>query len=197
MNPIEKSSPLVSTAINSDSNDKLRSVTPAGKAFAEALAKVNGQSSTSTNTPPLKLKDNFNEHPLLIASQFNARNPESLSHVNPPVAKNEEEDSVHERALTLRAFRQEVLASNIANADTPGYKAVDFDINEAMRMGKDPRSVELKYVMPAQGNIDGNTVDMDVERVKFMENQIMYNFAVDRVRGHYKDMEDLLKNTPY
>ncbi|MBX9901359.1 MAG: flagellar basal body protein [bacterium] len=188
MNPIEKSSALASTAINSVSNDKLRSVTPAGKAFAEALAKVNGQSSTSTNTPPLKLKDNFNEHPLLIASQ---------SHINPPVAKNEEEDSVHERAVALRAFRQEVLASNIANADTPGYKAVDFDINEAMRTGKYPRSIELKYVVSAQGNIDGNTVDMDIERVKFMENQIMYNFAVDRVRGHYKDMEDLLKNTPY
>lgn len=38
---------------------------------------------------------------------------------------------------------------------------------------------------------------MDVERVKFAQNALMYEYHVDRVRGHYKDMEELLKNTPY
>jgi len=45
--------------------------------------------------------------------------------------------------------------------------------------------------------VDGNTAEMDVERAKFTENALMYEYEVDRVKGHYKDMEDLLKNTPY
>ena len=48
-----------------------------------------------------------------------------------------------------------------------------------------------------QGSLDGNTVDMDVERAKFAENALMYEYEVDRVKGFYKSMDDLLKNTPY
>jgi flagellar basal-body rod protein FlgB len=104
----------------------------------------------------------------------------------------------HERALGLRAYRQELLASNIANADTPGYKAVDIDITEAIRNGQSSTSkLQLKYQVPSQGSVDGNTVDMDVERAKFAENALMYEFEVDRVKGFYKNMDDLLKNTPY
>lgn len=104
----------------------------------------------------------------------------------------------HERALGLRAYRQELLASNIANADTPGYKAVDIDINGAIKNGANVDSgVELKYEVQSQGNIDGNTVDMDIARQKFAENALLYEFEVDRVKGFYKSMDDLLKNTPY
>ncbi|EEF26647.1 conserved hypothetical protein [Ricinus communis] len=105
--------------------------------------------------------------------------------------------SFNERALGLRAYRQELLASNIANADTPGYKAVDIDINEALRTGKSKDDAPLLYRMPAQGSVDGNTVDMDVERAEFSQNAVMYEYTVDRVRGYYKMMDDLLKNTPY
>ncbi|WP_082439649.1 flagellar basal body protein [Massilia sp. WF1] len=42
----------------------------------------------------------------------------------------------HERALGLRAYRQELLASNIENSDTPGYKTVDIDINTAIKSGR-------------------------------------------------------------
>ncbi|MBI1773551.1 MAG: flagellar basal body rod protein FlgB [Burkholderiales bacterium] len=108
-----------------------------------------------------------------------------------------EENILHERALALRAYRQQLLASNIANADTPGYKAVDIDIQEAIRTGKTIDNVQIKYVMPSQGNVDGNTVEMDREMAKFTENALMYQYQVDRVRSHYKDMEELLKNTPY
>jgi len=108
-----------------------------------------------------------------------------------------EENILHERALALRAYRQQLLASNIANADTPGYKAVDIDIQEAIRTGKTIDNVQIKYVVPSQGNIDGNTVEMDREMAKFTENALMYQYQVDRVRSHYKDMEELLKNTPY
>jgi len=104
----------------------------------------------------------------------------------------------HERALGLRAYRQELLASNIANSDTPGYKAVDIDINGAIKNGASVDSgVELEYESQSQGNIDGNTVDMDIARQKFTANALLYEFEIDRVKGFYKSMDDLLKNTSY
>lgn len=110
-----------------------------------------------------------------------------------------EDDNVNERALSLHAYRLQLLASNIANADTPGYKAVDIDVREALLNGQSvaDKTVPLKYHVPSQGSVDGNTVEMDVERAKFAESALRYQYSVDRVRGHYKDMEDLLKNTPY
>lgn len=108
------------------------------------------------------------------------------------------DDTLHERALALRAYRQQILASNIANADTPGYKAVDFDIHEALRNGHSTASsIPLQYHVPSQDSVDGNTVEMDVERAKFAENALMYEYALARVSGHYKDMAELLKNMPY
>lgn len=107
------------------------------------------------------------------------------------------EPSLHERALALRAYRQEILASNIANADTPNYKAVDIDIKEALQKGTPLSDVPIKYQTNKAPGIDGNTVDMDMERQKFAENTLMYEFAVDKVRGKYKSMSDLLQNLPY
>ena len=105
---------------------------------------------------------------------------------------------MHETALALRAYRQQLLASNIANADTPNYKAVDIDIADALRNGRStPSEVPLKYVVPSQGSVDGNTVEMDVERAKFAENALMYEYEVDRVKGHYQMQQELLKNLPY
>ena len=110
-------------------------------------------------------------------------------------------------ALGLRAYRQQIIASNIANADTPGYKAVDIDFQEALRNAQAAANVPpvsltttsgghlsgqstgtqppipLKYHVPSQGSIDGNTVEMDVERAKFAENTVMHQFAMDRVSG--------------
>jgi len=123
---------------------------------------------------------------------------------------------IHERALALRAFRQQLIASNIANADTPNYKAVDIEIQEALRLDRsmsasarmtatDSRhlqaraanglpTVPLKYHLPRQDSVDGNTVEMDVERSKFAENAVMYEFSLDRVGGHLKMMMEMLKN---
>ena len=106
--------------------------------------------------------------------------------------------NIHERALALRAYRQQLLASNIANADTPNYKAVDIDIAQALRNGQSaPADIPLQYHVPSQGSVDGNTVEMDVERAKFAENALMYQYEVDRVRGHYMMLQELLKNLPY
>jgi len=100
-------------------------------------------------------------------------------------------------ALNLRAQRQEVLAANIAHADTPNYKARDFDfasrLTQAVEQGRGGASVsmattsarhlqgealaatdELLYRMPAQSSIDGNTVEMDAERIHFADNALRY-----------------------
>ena len=104
----------------------------------------------------------------------------------------------HVDALNLRALRQQVLASNIANADTPGYKARDIDFKKSLadalagheqtptapaaraaaghaaaaRQGA--ASSPLLYRTALQPALDGNTVDMDVERAHFAENAIHY-----------------------
>jgi flagellar basal-body rod protein FlgB len=105
-----------------------------------------------------------------------------------------------QRALDLRAYRQQVLAGNIANADTPHYKARDFDFTQALQQAVAERSgnslkvtrtharhlegtgdgglPELKYRVPLQDAADGNTVEMDVERTEFAENALQYQAGV-------------------
>lgn len=103
--------------------------------------------------------------------------------------------ALHETALSLRAYRLQILASNIANADTPGYKAVDIDVEEALRNGQSTiSSIPLKYHVPRQASIDGNTVELDTERVKFAQNAVMYEFSLNRAMGHYTHMMELLRN---
>lgn len=105
----------------------------------------------------------------------------------------------HQEVLNLRAERQKVLASNIANADTPNYKARDFDfsseLSKAMEQGRasgaglnlattssrhipaqGPAAAErdLLYRVPDQPSLDGNTVDMDRERAQFADNAVRY-----------------------
>ena len=98
-------------------------------------------------------------------------------------------------ALNLRAFRQELLASNIANADTPHYKARDVDFKSALEgalSGKgdggfalartsarhlpgseeNPWNAQIRYRTEYQGAVDGNTVNMDIERSAFAENAV-------------------------
>ncbi|MDR1164084.1 MAG: flagellar basal body rod protein FlgB [Candidatus Accumulibacter sp.] len=111
-------------------------------------------------------------------------------------------------ALGLRAYRQQVLAGNVANADTPHYKARDFDFTEALKeamagrssgaislattnarhldAGGAPWSARLDFRTPSQDSVDGNTVDMDIERGEFAENAIRYeaglSFITHQVR---------------
>ncbi len=117
-------------------------------------------------------------------------------------------------ALNLRAQRQEVLAANIANADTPHYKARDIDFAAALRsaMGAaggpldlartSPRHLDgaggavqaaLKYRGAVQPSLDGNTVDPDIERAHFSENVIHYQFLLERARGTFGSMAKALE----
>jgi flagellar basal body rod protein FlgB len=101
---------------------------------------------------------------------------------------------LHERALALRGKRLEVLAANIANADTPGYKAVDIDVEAALRAGETAETVQVKYRIPLQPSIDGNTVEMEAERAQFADAAVRYQFSLDRALKHYMHISELLKD---
>lgn len=112
-------------------------------------------------------------------------------------------------ALLLRAERQQVLASNIANADTPGYVARDFDFAQALksvqggaslstvaltdtrhlRLGNaDPRQTEMAYTVQTQPAQDGNSVDLDRERANFVDNAIRYESTLRFINSNVKTM---------
>lgn len=119
-----------------------------------------------------------------------------------------------QNALNLRAHRQQVLASNIANADTPNYKARDIDFAKELQraQGAQVGSLNLNatsaghmqasggtlnaqalYRVPVQPSIDGNTVDMDVERAQFADNAIHYQFVLDRISSKFKTMQSAIR----
>ncbi|MBR7792156.1 hypothetical protein KDM87_06055 [Undibacterium sp. FT147W] len=188
--------PLNSTV--SPAKGEQKPLTISNGTFSEALARVKEKAATTiaTPAPSVGVQNVKNTSPVTPGLQSLTNAPPA--HFQLTGSQNEAGGhAFHERALALRAYRQQLLASNIANADTPGYKAVDIDIQEALRTGRTVESVEVKYAVPSQGSVDGNTVDMDVERVKFAANALMYQYEVDRVKGHHKKMEDLLKGTPY
>lgn len=87
-------------------------------------------------------------------------------------------------ALKLRSQRQELLAANIANADTPNYKAVDFDFAKALASASSGKAAgaapepQILYRVPTQPSLDGNTVEMDTERAQFADNTVRYEAAL-------------------
>jgi flagellar basal-body rod protein FlgB len=125
----------------------------------------------------------------------------------------------HSQALVLRAERQRVIVGNIANADTPGYKARDFDFSSALReataslgsgeamapggIGQGIASgvmgsggslpTALRYVQPVQANLDSNTVDMDRERGAFMDNALKYDATLRFINSSVRTTLDAMK----
>lgn len=96
-------------------------------------------------------------------------------------------------ALKLRSQRQELLAANIANADTPGYKAVDFDFGKALTAAAAPQggpapTPDVLYRQPAQASLDGNTVEMDAERAAFADNTVRYEAALKFLNTQLRTM---------
>jgi len=107
------------------------------------------------------------------------------------------------QALRLRNLRQDVLAHNIANADTPQFKARDIDfaaeLSRAAELGEGRKRLQLRqtspghlsggrgtsageanllYQTPEQRSLDGNTVEMERERVRFADNALRYQASL-------------------
>ncbi len=121
------------------------------------------------------------------------------------------------QALVLRAERQRVIAGNIANADTPGFKARDFDFATALRnatggsAGSPGSSLgtgiardvmtpggraqpALNYAQPHQTQLDNNTVDMDRERGAFIDNAVKFEATLRFINGSVRTLQDAMKS---
>ena len=112
----------------------------------------------------------------------------------------------HAQALLLRSERQRLIASNIANADTPGYVARDFDFGRALRdatsttgrPGGAARPLSgsdlmLRYATASQNSMDRNTVDMDRERASFADNTVKYEATLRFITRGMRTMMDAMK----
>ena len=119
---------------------------------------------------------------------------------------------IHEQALKLRAKRAEVLAGNIANVDTPGYKARDFDFNSMLQqevkssqrlattnskhIQSDTNIVppsQMGYRVPSQPSLDGNTVDSQLEHSAFASNALEYQASLRFVSGTVRTLRTAIK----
>lgn len=123
----------------------------------------------------------------------------------------------YQQALQLRHQRQGVLAGNIANADTPHFKARDFNFSDelarAVAGSEQARAlhltttserhfpsriateeVDLLYRVPDQPSLDGNTVNMDVERVQFADNSVRYQAALTMINSRIQSLKGAMQS---
>ena len=124
--------------------------------------------------------------------------------------------SLLERSLDLRSLNQRVLASNIANMDTPNYKAVELGVAEEMNRKKESNpgislvrthaqhlpiknrsrnSIKLKAAKAPDFNLrgDGNTVDIDRTMGKLAKNTLLYNAAAQLLSSKFKGLKNAIK----
>ena len=115
----------------------------------------------------------------------------------------------HAQALALRSERQRLIASNIANADTPGYVARDINFAQAVQQATASQTTrtlttsrsghivgpaagvakpELLYATQSQTNLDRNTVDMDRERANFADNSVRYEATLRFINGNVRTL---------
>ncbi|MCB1666976.1 MAG: flagellar basal body rod protein FlgB [Porticoccaceae bacterium] len=111
---------------------------------------------------------------------------------------------VSPQVLSIRSRKSELIAANLANADTPGYKSRDIDFGQAMVRAKSAQSGLTKthsmhmetaamansvgYRVPVQPSLDGNTVETDREHAEFMDNAIRYQASLNFMEGRIKSV---------
>src|ERR1700736_4278496 len=115
---------------------------------------------------------------------------------------------IHEQALLLHGQRVGVLATNLANADTPNYKARDIDFSAVLAHTDESAplpmlvsqgahiamndaaslSAELKFRNPYQASLDGNTVEMPVEQAAFSENNVRYQASLGFINDQIAEL---------
>jgi flagellar basal-body rod protein FlgB len=113
--------------------------------------------------------------------------------------------------LALREKRTEVLAANLANADTPGYKAQDLSFSSVLHRTQSKHvtlertqpmhiastihfaGAEVLFRNPNQISLDGNTVEIQVEQAKYAENAVQYSASLQFLSGDFSDLKMALK----
>lgn len=120
----------------------------------------------------------------------------------------------HGQALSLRSERQRLIASNIANADTPGYIARDMNFSQALKEatgmvsttamaasrpghiatpGGARAEANLEYAVASQTNLDRNSVDMDRERANFADNSVRFEATLRFINSNVRTTLDAIK----
>ena len=119
---------------------------------------------------------------------------------------------LHPDAMLLRAKRTEILANNLANSDTPGFKSRDMNFqavlanesqsqsglamsgtNSAHLSGSASRNSDLLYRNPSQPSIDGNTVDTQIEQTIFTRNAMDYNSSFEFLSSKFKGLKSAIR----
>ena len=119
---------------------------------------------------------------------------------------------MHAQAMSIRSQRSEVLATNIANAETPNYQARDLDFKDILQSVADDMPVmkatqpghiqagdadlmghDLMYRVPEQLSIDGNTVELQTERAEFNRNAMQYQASVRFLTGKVSGLLTAIK----
>lgn len=122
---------------------------------------------------------------------------------------------IHQQGMLVRAKRAELIAGNMANADTPNYQARDIDFKQFLNQAQESTgsitlsttnhahinpevtiggmNAEIMYRVPMQPSIDGNTVDTQLEKANFAENAIQYQASVQFLSGKIKSIMAALK----
>ncbi|XAW89114.1 flagellar basal body rod protein FlgB [Vibrio sp. CDRSL-10 TSBA] len=119
---------------------------------------------------------------------------------------------IHQYTVGVRERNAEVIASNIAQANTPGFKAKGMDFQKALQAASSEASIGLSLTdgrhIPASANVtgemlyrlptqpdtgDGNTVDVDLERNLFMQNQMRHQASLDFLGGKFKNLTKAIK----
>lgn len=117
---------------------------------------------------------------------------------------------IHAVALRVRAQRTELLANNLANADTPNFKARDIDFRSVLAAAGSTNATlpmvatqsghiatsstavggvpELKYRTPLAPSLDGNTVDVQLEQAAFAENAVRYQATLSFLNGKFRSL---------
>ncbi len=127
--------------------------------------------------------------------------------------------SIHDDAMILRSHRTSILAANIANADTPDYKARDMDFSSMLKQAATGQAItgqraklnmartndshlsagsahidpDIKYRNPLHASLDGNTVDSHVEQAKFSENAVQYQTSLTMLNGKLRGLKLAIK----
>jgi flagellar basal-body rod protein FlgB len=120
---------------------------------------------------------------------------------------------IHEQAVNVRVKRAEILANNLANADTPGFKARDMDFRAALKGAMNPEQglamaktnvnhigpgtsttdADLLYRNPSQPSIDGNTVDTQVEMANYLKNSMDYEASFQFLNSKFKGLTNAIR----
>ena len=121
---------------------------------------------------------------------------------------------IHGTALVLREQRLQLIAANLANADTPGFKARDLDFRSALQAATSPAGAPgtlrgtdhgttlstagtassgstdafLKYRTPLAPSLDGNTVDTQLEQAAFAENAVKYQATLNFLSSRFRSL---------